>query len=106
MKCPKCWTEKVGTRQVKGWKRVLLTCLLLRPMKCYHCYHKFVSFWLLTIGRSLYYPTLRIAPDSRTSSNSTDEVACAAQHLAAARTKHRPDNCTDGGGPSSRADAA
>jgi hypothetical protein len=34
-------------------------------MKCHHCYHKFVVPWLLTLGKQVTPPRLRIAPISR-----------------------------------------
>ena len=67
MKCPRCWAEKAYVRIVHGWKGVLLKCLLIRPMKCHHCYHKFAVPWVLTIGRRLTPPPLRIAPHTRQS---------------------------------------
>jgi len=94
MKCPLCWTEKAYLRPVSRWKRLTLGCLLLRPMKCQHCYHKFNVFWLWTIGKRVLAPQLRIyrPPDSASQT-------IAARHAA-----------TQGDSPSptrtSRADAA
>jgi hypothetical protein len=65
MKCPRCWTDKGYLRRVSWWKQLALICLLLRPMKCHHCYHKFVVPWLLTLGKQVTPPRLRIAPISR-----------------------------------------
>jgi len=65
MKCPKCWTEKAYLRQVVGWQKVALNCLLLRPMKCRHCYHKFVVSWFATLGQQIHAPELKIAPITR-----------------------------------------
>ena len=59
MKCPRCWTEKAYLRHVPGWKGVALACLLLRPLKCHHCYHKFVAWWFRTVGQQLHPPVLR-----------------------------------------------
>jgi len=101
MKCPCCWAEKVTFRQVKRWKRILLACLLLRPMKCNHCYHRFVASWFLTIGKEYKRPSLRVAPGSRPSG-----TASAAEHLAAARAKGNTDHDGRGHGSSPRADAA
>ena len=81
MKCPQCWAEKAYVRQVKGWKGTLLTCLLLRPMKCNHCYHKFVVSWFSTIGKQIHPLPLRIAPETRSSN-----LSRAATKRAAART--------------------
>ena len=51
MKCPYCWAEKAYVRKAKGWKDALLYCLLLRPMRCHHCYHRFVVPWFSTLGK-------------------------------------------------------
>ena len=67
MKCPRCWTDKGYVRRVSGWKQFALACLLLRPMKCHHCCHKFVVPWLLTLGKRVTPPKPRIAPISRQS---------------------------------------
>ncbi|MGQ9574451.1 MAG: hypothetical protein ACUVUC_03970 [Thermoguttaceae bacterium] len=64
MKCPRCWTQKAYVRRIAGWKGVVLACLLLRPMRCHHCYHKFVVPWFMTWGRQVSPPRLRIAPAS------------------------------------------
>ena len=82
MRCPRCWTDKAYVRPVKGLKRLLLKCVLLVPMKCQHCYHKFTVWWFLTLGKQIRPPSLRIAPITRGSSPSY-----AARHYAA--TQHR-----------------
>ena len=64
MKCPECWTEKAYVRQTKGWKGALLKTAMLLPMKCQHCYHRFYAFRLLTIGKRLHPPVLRVTPVS------------------------------------------
>ncbi len=64
MKCPMCWAEKAYLNQAKGWRKKVLPLLLLRPMKCNHCFHKFLVFWPLTIGKQVHPPPLRIAPGS------------------------------------------
>lgn len=53
MKCPRCWADKAYLYQVPRWKRVLLACLLLLPMKCHHCYHKFNVLVFSAIGRQV-----------------------------------------------------
>jgi len=65
MRCPRCWADKVYARRIPAWKRVALACLLVRPMKCHHCYHEFVVPWLLTLGKQVTPPRLRIAPARR-----------------------------------------
>jgi len=82
MKCPRCWTEKAYIRPVGTVKSLILGCLLLVPMKCKHCYHKFTIPWLFTIGKQVRPPVLRIAPISR-------EVrpTLAARHYAATRQR-------------------
>ncbi len=61
MKCPRCWAEKAYIRQVKGWKGVFLALLLLEPMKCHHCYHKFVVPWFSTFGKQTKPPKPRLS---------------------------------------------
>ncbi|HID75607.1 MAG TPA: hypothetical protein EYP56_06370 [Planctomycetaceae bacterium] len=56
MKCPRCWAPKAYARRVDGWKRLAMACLLLQPMRCHHCYHKFVVPWLVTLGQQLQPP--------------------------------------------------
>lgn len=59
MKCPRCWAEKAYLRQVTGWQRVLCACLLLAPLKCHHCYHKFTVPRLFCLGKRLVPPPAR-----------------------------------------------
>jgi hypothetical protein len=56
MKCPKCWTEKAYRYESKDWKSKLLRWLTAVPMKCHHCYHKFHTPWLLTLGQQMLPP--------------------------------------------------
>ena len=56
--------------------------LLLRPMKCHHCYHKFVVSWFCTLGQQVRAPELTIAPIMRNAGPSY-----AALHQAAQRKK-------------------
>ena len=62
MKCPYCWADKAYARRVEGWRGLLLACLLLRPMKCHHCYHKFVVSLLSTIGKRVRPPLSSASP--------------------------------------------
>ena len=64
MKCPKCWAEKAYVHETKGLRGFLHRLALLAPMKCHHCYHKFVVSRLLIIGEQIHPPRLRIAPMS------------------------------------------
>lgn len=62
MKCPKCWAYEAYTHHARGgWKELLLSCLLLIPMKCQHCFHKFYAFWPFTLGQQMAPPTLRVS---------------------------------------------
>jgi len=79
MKCPRCWTEKAYLRRVSGWKGTLLACLLLRPMKCLHCYHQFVVPWVFTLGKQVTAPPPRIAPSKRAAGLSYAAQQCAAR---------------------------
>lgn len=74
MKCPKCWTEKAYLRPVKGWMGMLLSCLLLVPLKCHHCYHKFCVFWFFTLGQRLEPPTMQVTPRRPRGESSDDEA--------------------------------
>jgi hypothetical protein len=66
MRCPHCWSTKVYVRQVTPGKRLLLSCLLLVPLRCQDCYHKFVVLWFSTIGRKIRQPThTRLDPNHR-----------------------------------------
>ena len=51
MKCPKCWTDKAYRRRIKGLKGHLLRLILIVPLRCHHCYHKFHVPWFFTIGK-------------------------------------------------------
>jgi hypothetical protein len=59
MKCPVCWAEKAYVRKVQGWKSLLYQLAWLVPLKCHHCYHKFVVSWFSTIGRTIHPPKIR-----------------------------------------------
>ena len=65
MKCPRCWAEKAYMRKATGFQGLLLSCALLVPMKCHHCYHKFVLSWFFTIREQIDPPQPRILPMSR-----------------------------------------
>ena len=65
MKCPVCWSPKAYARRVEGLRGILLSCLLIVPMKCHHCFHRFCVFRLFTLGQSIKAPSTRIAPLSR-----------------------------------------
>jgi hypothetical protein len=84
MKCPRCWSDKAYVRSTSAWQQVLMSCLLLVPMKCRHCYHKFTVFWLFTLGKQVRAPTLRIAPASREAGPSYAARHYAATHRRAA----------------------
>lgn len=56
MKCPVCWAEKAYVHSVGGWKALLYHVLLLVPLKCHHCYHKFVVSRFATIGKTIHPP--------------------------------------------------
>lgn len=90
MKCPRCWAEKAYLQPAKGWRGILRACLLLRPMKCHHCYHKFVVSWFSTIGKQVKPPFLRISPVSRSRRPSYSAQHRAAPHAEAAAEDRRP----------------
>jgi hypothetical protein len=41
---------------VGEWKALLYHVLLLVPLKCHHCYHKFVVSRFVTIGKTIHPP--------------------------------------------------
>ena len=82
MKCPACWTEKAYQRKPKGWKEFLLGFLLIVPMKCHHCYHRFQISWFATLGKQITPPSPRANSGSRDPGPSH-----AARHYAATRAR-------------------
>jgi hypothetical protein len=79
MKCPRCWAHKAYARHVGGWKGILMDCLLLQPMKCHHCYHKFVVLWFLTFGKEIRPPRTQ----SRKAGSSAGPSYCGQQRTPA-----------------------
>lgn len=75
MKCPHCWADKAYLRPVRGWKDFVLHCLLLRPLQCRHCYHKFIVPWILTIGKKIAPPPSRSAAPA-----GANQLSYAARH--------------------------
>ena len=65
MKCPCCWAEKAYVRKANGWKDALLYCLLLRSMRCHHCYHKFVVSWFAMLGKQTKMRPIRADASER-----------------------------------------
>ncbi|MDD4269049.1 MAG: hypothetical protein PHO07_10600 [Pirellulales bacterium] len=65
MKCPRCWAEKAYLHRNLNWRETLLACLAFRPMKCHHCYHRFMVHWLLTLGKQARPPVIRVTPHLR-----------------------------------------
>jgi hypothetical protein len=57
MKCPRCWAPKAYARHVGGWKGLFMDCLFIQPMKCHHCFHKYVIPWFLVLGKDVRPPT-------------------------------------------------
>ncbi len=60
MKCPRCWADKAYLHVFHGWHEWALGCLAFRPMKCTHCYHRFMVHWVFTIGKQVVPPVLRV----------------------------------------------
>lgn len=87
MKCPRCWAEKAYARKVKGWKGILLALLFLQPMKCHHCYLKFVVLSFSTIGKQIAPP-----PSRRGDASQSNRPTPAAEHPVAARVTRRRAN--------------
>jgi hypothetical protein len=82
MKCPRCWAEKAYLRPLPAWKMALLSCLLLVPLKCQHCFHKFTVFWFFTWGKKIDPPRLKIIPIDQGGGPSV-----AAQHYQASKAQ-------------------
>jgi len=98
MRCPRCWTDNAFMRDVHGWGGVLLACLLLVPMKCHHCYHKFSVFWPLTIGKELDPPRLKFPSSAR--------LAASGRRVASAHAEGVWGHSHSVSGRPTRADAA
>jgi hypothetical protein len=62
MKCPRCWADKAYLSTYHTWYESVLGCLAFRPMKCSHCYHRFMVHWMFTIGKRIVPPVLRVTP--------------------------------------------
>jgi len=75
IKCPQCWAEKAYVRRVEGWRGWMLTLLLLRPLKCHHCYFKFVVPWLSTIGKQIHPPSRANRADAVTFPTTVSRLA-------------------------------
>lgn len=43
MKCPNCWSPKLKAGEVGFVHKFLAACLLMVPLKCRHCFHRFHS---------------------------------------------------------------
>lgn len=89
MKCRACWADKAFVREVRGWRGVLLKCFLLTPLKCHHCYHKFTVPWLLTLGKPLSPPSLRIAAGTQSSAGAAATSRTDAAHDSISRPRHK-----------------
>jgi len=77
-------------RRVSGWRGTLLACLLLRPMKCLHCYHQFVVPWFFTLGKQVTAPAPRIAPSKRATGLSYAAEQCATREVPSPQTRVPP----------------
>lgn len=84
MKCPRCWSEKAYVHKATGWRRLLLPCLLLVPMRCHHCYEEFVVFWFRTLGQQVRPPQLRAV-----GTGVAARPSYAARHYAVHQTMHQ-----------------
>ena len=73
MKCPRCWAEKAYLHRYRNWREALLACLAFRPMKCHHCYHRFTVHWLLTLGKQVHPPVIRVTSHLRPSTHADAE---------------------------------
>lgn len=63
MKCRFCWATKAYRRKnLRGWERILTTCLMLVPLRCHHCYQKFYAPWFLVWGVDVEPPEREDSP--------------------------------------------
>jgi hypothetical protein len=96
MKCPVCWSNKAYYRQPRGWIDRLPRLLLLVPLKCHHCFHKFHVPWFLTWGKELEPPVMRQASDAPT------RPSVAQRHFATTATNDRQAECGERANPRGR----
>lgn len=46
MRCRACWSDRAIVSPLSGWRGLLASCLLVAPIQCRHCFHRFfVPFW-------------------------------------------------------------
>jgi hypothetical protein len=91
MKCPRCWAEKAYLRPVSAWKTALFSCLLLVPLRCQHCYHKFNVLWFFTVRKQVVPPRQRIITFDQQAGPSL-----AAQHYQSACEQHTDSHAREG----------
>ncbi len=78
MKCPKCWEHTTQVRAVHPFSGLLFKCLLVVPMRCLHCCHKFH----VSLFHSPSPPQVRSQPGIRRDNRHRADMK---PHLAGAR---------------------
>ena len=47
MKCSNCWSRRIAPAETNLLHKMLAALLMLRPVKCRHCFHSFhVPLWV------------------------------------------------------------
>jgi hypothetical protein len=92
MKCPVCWAEKAYVRHPKSWKDVLLSYLLVVPLRCHHCYHEFYVPWFLTIGKKTAAAGSQGGSSTRSSSPPHEATSIALSRQRPGKVACRPLN--------------
>ena len=62
-----------------------MSCFMLVPLKCHHCYHKFTVPWFLTIGKRLTPPPQRGVPAAPLMARAEYQTTSSVQQAAKAR---------------------
>ncbi len=81
MKCPRCWADKAYLHRYRNWREALLACLAFRPMKCHHCYHRFMVHWLFTLGKQVHPPVIRVTSHLRPAAEAGPERLAAPRRV-------------------------
>ncbi len=47
MKCSNCWSRRIDAADANILHKILATILLMKPVKCRHCFHSFhIPIWV------------------------------------------------------------
>lgn len=56
MRCPRCQTEKAYLRDLPTWAVFLSAMCFVLPMRCHHCFHRFLTPLFRAIGNEIAAP--------------------------------------------------